>query len=132
MTIAEKLTIIFYCVILPAMTVGVLAYYIKHFFHKDKNIAYGTALTTYLKAEVGFFIIGVIGIASILFILSDFVDLSITREDLLTKEGLNWKENLRLYFKTFSLLLGGFVQYIAFIYKKKGKVAIDKIADKLV
>jgi hypothetical protein len=84
-----------------------------------------------MKAEIGYFIIGVFGIVSILFILSDFVDLSITRKDLLTKDGLNWKENLRLYFKTTSLFLGGFVQYIAFVWKKKGKDAIDKIADKV-
>lgn len=100
-------------------------------YQKEKSIDYVKALTVYIKAEVGYFIIGVIGISCILFILSDFVNLSITREDLLTKGGLTWKENLQLYFKSSSLLVGGFVQYIAFVYKKKGKDAIDKIADNL-
>ena len=101
-------------------------------YQKEKNIEYAVALKAYLKAEVGYFIIGIFGIIGLLFILSDFVDLSIIRKDLLTKCGLTWKEYLRLYFKTVSLLLGGLVQYIAFVYKKKGKVAIDKIADKLI
>lgn len=101
-------------------------------YQKDKNIGYFTALKTYFAAELGYFIIGLLAIGCILFILSDFVDLSTTRADLLSKKDLTWKEDLRLYFKTASLLLGGFVQYIAFVYKSKGKIAIDKIADKLV
>lgn len=100
-------------------------------YQKEKNIDYHIALRTYFKAEVGYFIIGLLGISCVLFIVSDFVDLSITRKDLLTKESLNWKENLRLYFKTASLFVGGFVQYIAFVWKKKGKAAIDKVADKV-
>lgn len=101
-------------------------------YQKEKNINYWTALVAYFKAEVGYFIIGIIGIFAILFILSDFIDLSITRTDLLSKEHLSWKENLQLYFKTTALFVGGLVQYIAFIYKSKGKKAIDKIADKLL
>lgn len=101
-------------------------------YQKEKSITYNLSMKTYFRAEMGYFIIGILAITCILFILSDFVDLSITREDLLSKEKLTWKENLRLYFKTSSLLIGGFVQYIAFVYKSKGKIAIDKIADKLV
>ncbi len=101
-------------------------------YQKEKSISYNLSMKTYFQAEMGYFIIGILAITCILFILSDFVDLSITREDLLSKEKTTWKENLRLYFKTSSLLIGGFVQYIAFVYKSKGKIAIDKIADKLV
>lgn len=101
-------------------------------YQKEKNISYGKALYAYFSAEFGYFVIGILGVFCILFILSDFVDLSTTRQDLLSKSNLTWKENLRLYFKTASLLVGGLVQYIAFVYKSKGKVAIDKIADKLV
>lgn len=100
-------------------------------YQKEKNVDYGAALSAYMKAEVGYFVIGIIGISCILFILSDFIDLSVTRQDLLRKGGLTWKENLQIYFKTGSLVIGGFVQYIAFVYKKKGKEAIDKIADKI-
>ena len=100
-------------------------------YQKEKDVPYLVALRTYLKAELGFFIIGLLGISSVLFILSDFIDLSVTKKDLLTIEGKSLKQNLQLYFKTASFVIGGFIQYIAFIYKKKGKAAIDKLADKI-
>jgi hypothetical protein len=100
-------------------------------YQKEKDVPYLVALRTYLKAELGFLIIGLLGISSVLFILSDFIDLSVTKKDLLTIEGRSLKQNLQLYFKTASIVIGGFIQYIAFIYKKKGKAAIDKLADKI-
>jgi len=100
-------------------------------YQKEKDVPYLVALRTYFKAELGFFIIGLLGISSVLFILSDFIDLSVTKKDLLTIEGRSLKQNLQLYFKTASIIIGGFIQYIAFIYKKKGKAAIDKLADKI-
>lgn len=101
-------------------------------YQKKKSIGYIDALLTYFKAEVGFFVIGVIGISTILFILSDFIDLSITRHDLLSIENLTWKQNLQLYFKTSSVCLGAFVQYLAFKLKDKGKAAIDKVVDNII
>jgi hypothetical protein len=100
-------------------------------YQKEKDVPYLTAMKTYLKAELGFFIIGLIGISTVLFILSDFIDLSVTKKDLESIEGRSLKQNLQLYFKTASIVIGGFIQYIAFIYKKKGKAAIDKLADKI-
>jgi hypothetical protein len=100
-------------------------------YQKEKDVPYLVALKTYLKAEIGYFIIGLIGILSVLFLLSDFIDLSVTKKDLQSIEGKSLKQNLQLYFKTASFVIGGFVQYIAFIYKKKGKAAIDKLADKI-
>ena len=100
-------------------------------YQKEKNISYGTAWRTYMYAELGFFIIGICSIAAILFVMSDYIDLSVNRKDLLSKESLTWKENLQLYFKTSAFIIGAFVQYIAFIFRDKGKVAIDKVADKL-
>lgn len=100
-------------------------------YQKEKDVPYLVALKTYLKAEFGFFIIGLLGISAVLFILSDFIDLSVTKKDLQSIEGRSLKQNLQLYFKTASIIIGGFIQYIAFVYKKKGKEAIDKIADKI-
>ena len=100
-------------------------------YQKEKDVPYLVALRTYLKAELGFFIIGLLGISVVLFILSDFIDLSVTKKDLQSIEGKSLKQNLQLYFKTASIIIGGFIQYIAFVYKKKGKAAIDKLADKI-
>lgn len=100
-------------------------------YQKEKNVSYDNALLTYLKSEIGYFIIGFIGIISVCFLLSDFIDLSLTKKDLQSIESKSWKENLQLYFKTSAFVIGGFIQYIAFTYRKKGKVAIDKMADKI-
>lgn len=118
----------------------ILAFLIAQFFmasvnvyiyQKEKDVDYWTALTSYFKSEIGFFIVGFAAIFGIMFILSDFVDLSITRADLLSLEKLSLKQNLQLYFKTTAFFVGAFIQYIAFVFRKKGKQAIDKVADKL-
>lgn len=101
-------------------------------YQKEKNVSYGQSLLAYMKAEVGYFIIGFVGIISVCFLLSDFIDLSLTKHDLESLKDKNWKVLLQLYFKTSSFIIGGFIQYIAFKYREKGKAAIDQAADKIV
>ncbi|MGQ0739571.1 MAG: hypothetical protein ACT4OJ_10960, partial [Bacteroidota bacterium] len=101
-------------------------------YQKEKKISYRQALWAYISSEVGFFIIGLIGIISVCFILSEFIDLGTSKQELLSLKERNWKQNLQLYFKTGSFVIGGFIQYIAFKYRDKGKVTIDKAADKIV
>jgi|CXWL01.1.fsa_nt_gi hypothetical protein len=100
-------------------------------YQKEKSIKYWNALGTYMNAEVGYFVVGFFAIFSFLFILSDFIDLSVTKEELQSITDRNWKQNLQLYFKTGAFLISCFIQYIAFTVRKKGKAAIDKIADKI-
>lgn len=100
-----------------------------YFYQKQKEITYWLALKTYMWAEIGYFIIGIVAVCGLLFILSDFIDLSISRKDLLTKETLTWKEDLIVYFKTTAFCVGAFLQYIVFKLKEKGKAAIDKKVD---
>lgn len=100
-------------------------------YQKEKNIRYWQALWAYLQAEVGYFVVGLMGICCVLFILSDFIDLSVTKEELRSITDRSWKQNLQLYFKTGAFVISSFIQYIAFTYRKKGKVAIDKMADKI-
>lgn len=101
-------------------------------YQKEKNVSYGQAMLAYMKAEIGYFIIGLVGIISVCFLLSDFIDLSLTKKDLESLQNKNWKVLLQLYFKTSSFIIGGFIQYIAFKYREKGKAAIDQAADKIV
>lgn len=100
-------------------------------YQKEKKINYWNALGTYLTAEIGYFVVGLFAIIVVLFILSDFIDLSITKEDLRSIKDRNWKQNLQLYFKTGAFVISSFIQYIAFTFRKKGKIAIDKVADKI-
>ena len=99
---------------------------------KNKKIDWWPAMKFYCTAEFGFFVIGFIGIGCICFILSDFIDLSLTREDLANQEKKTWKVLVQLYFKTTSLFIGGLIQYIAFTYKDRGSKLVDKAADKLL
>src|SRR5690606_29397570 len=102
-----------------------------YFYQKKRNISWWIAFKTYVIAEVGFYIIGILGAILILFLLSEYIDLSLNRHVLITKSDLDWHEKLVRYFKSFSAVIGGFVQTLAFIYRRKGKDAINKIADKL-
>jgi hypothetical protein len=100
-------------------------------YQKEKQIDYFHSVITYMKAEIGYFIVGFIGILCVCFIVSDFIDLSVTREDLKSLEQRTWKENMQLYFKSSAFVVACFIQYIAFRFRDKGKDAIDKAIDKI-
>lgn len=123
---SKQYLIVFFAFLLAQLLITSIMVYN---YQKEKNIAYGTALYTYLKAEVGYFIVGIIGIACVCFILSDWIDLSLTKHDLQSLEHRTFKQNLQLYFKTGSFVISSFIQYIAFTYRQKGKVAIDKFIE---
>lgn len=101
-------------------------------YQKKKDISWYNAMRAYITAEFGYFVIGAIGIACVCFILSDFIDLALTKKDLISMEHRGWKENLQLYFKTGSFVISSFIQYIVFKYRDKGKVAIDNAVNKMV
>lgn len=94
-------------------------------YQKDMHIEYKQALKAYTKAEIGYFVIAGIGLLVLLFIMSDFLDLTISKKDLRQLDVLNLKQKLQLYFKTGSVLFGMFIQFIAFKVRKTGKEAID-------
>lgn len=121
------LTMIFAFLLGQSLITSIMVYN----YQKDLHIDWLTAMKTYMKAEVGYFIVGFITVLCICFILSDFIDLSVTKADLQKVADKTWKENLQLYFKTASFILGSFAQYIAFKYKDKGKDAIDKAVTKI-
>lgn len=100
-------------------------------YQKQKNIGWWGSMKAYIAAEIGYFIIGLVGIISFCFILSDFIDLSLTKAELVSISERNWKQTLQLYFKTGAFGISLFIQYIAFKVRDKGKNAIDKAADKI-
>lgn len=110
---------------------GLMTSILVYNYQKKLEIPYRKAVAAYLAAEVGFYVIGAFGLLALLFIMSEFIDLNITKEDLRSITAKSWKEDLQLYFKTASLLVGLFVQYIAFKVRSVGKVAIDNASAKL-
>ena len=122
----QYLTVVLAFLLGQFVTTSVVVYKLQ----KEKQVNYFSALAAYLKAEIGWFIIGLAGISCIMFIMSDFVDLTIKKADLLSKEHLSYKEKLIVYFRTSALIVGTFVQLIAFNFLKKGKEKISAFADK--
>ena len=96
-----------------------------YFFQQKKDITWMNAARAYWVAEIGFYVVGMFGAAVVLFIMSEFIDLNITKEDLRHKESITAKENIQKHFKTVMAFIGMFIQYIAFQVRKRGKTAID-------
>lgn len=122
-----------YWIIILAFLLGqaLMTSIVVYNYQKEKHIEYDHALITYMKAEVGYFIVGFIGILCVCFILSDFIDLNVTKEELKSLETITWKEKLQIYFKSSAFVIACFIQYIAFKFRDKGKVAIDNAIDKI-
>lgn len=110
---------------------GLMTAILVYNYQKDQKIGYWKAVGVYLNAEVGFYVIGAFMLIALLFIMSEFINLHVTKEDLKSISAKSWKEILQIYFKTASFLLGLFVQYIAFKVRSVGKVAIDKAVEKI-
>lgn len=66
----------------------------------------------------------------LMFIVNDFITVDITRQDLLNKEALTWKEKLIVYQRTCAVFFGAFSQHIIYVAFKKGKKAIEDYAAK--
>lgn len=103
-----------------------------YLYQKDKeNINYWQAVRAYFSKEVGNHVIAFAGLLVILFISYDYIDLKITRADLANKAALTWKEKAMYYQRTFAVIIGGTIQLVLTLAYKRGKVAIEKAADKL-
>lgn len=101
---------------------AICSYFIQK---KLPNIDYFAAFKVYFKAEFGGFVVAISFVFLLLFVLSDFIDLTLTRQELLEKkETLTKFELIQKYFKSFSAVLGIFGQIIPFIALKKGLKAI--------
>lgn len=122
-----------YFTIIVAFLIGQFAYttITVYILQKDKDIDYFTAYKAYMKKEIGWFIVAFAGLACVLFVLNDFLDLSIKRKDLLNKDVLTLKEKIIFYFRTGALFVGAFIQHLLFMVFKKGKEEIKKVNDQI-
>lgn len=122
-----------YLTIIIAFFLGQFAYTTAtvYLLQKNKPISYGQAFKAYITKEIGWFIVALAGVSCILFISSDYIDLSIKRSDLLNKEVLTLKEKIIVYFRTISLCVGAFVQHLLFLWLKKGKTAVHELNEKI-
>lgn len=122
-----------YTIMIVAFILGQLGYASVSIYIIQNNVTginYWQAVGQYCKKEVGSFIMAACGWAIIMFIASDWIDVNITRKDLLNKESLSVKEKLIVYQRTVAVVLGAFIQHLIYVAFKKGKKAIHDYAQK--
>lgn len=122
-----------YTIMIVAFVLGQMGYASVSIYIIQNNVTginYWRAVVQYCKKEVGSFIMAACGWAIIMFIASDWIDVNITRKDLLNKESLSIKEKLIVYQRTVAVVLGAFIQHLIYVAFKKGKKAIHDYAQK--
>lgn len=90
----------------------------------NENITYWKALQLYFKKEIGTFILIMSFTVLVMFVLSDWMDLTINKIDLLSKEKLTKFETAQSKFRTVAALYGMLAQWIALLVYKGGRNAV--------
>lgn len=94
----------------------------------NDKITYRQALHLYFKANMARYVLVAVCVLILSFILSDYMDLSLTRADLRAKgiDALNRVERIQLYFKSYAIGVGAFIEVLAVLLYKAGfKSIID-------
>lgn len=117
-----------YLIIVGGWLVGQFVYAACSIYslQNKRDITYWKAAQLYLSSEIGSFILAFSGLLVLLFIANDFVDVKITRADLLNKAALTWKEKLIVYQHCSAFVLGMLSQHLIYAVFKKGKKKIEE------
>lgn len=94
----------------------------------NDKINYKQALHLYFKANMARYVLVAVCVLILCFVLSDYMDLSVTRAELRAKglEALNRIEKIQLYFKSWAIAVGAFIEVVAVLAYKAGfKSIID-------
>lgn len=94
------------------------------------ELNYFDALRVFIKKEIGGFLVSVSFLSLVVFVLSDFINLNLTKQDLMLKQNRTNLENAQLYFRTVASFLGVFAQWLAFYVFKRGKKGIEDASKK--
>lgn len=117
-----------YLIIAAGWVIGQFAYACASVYvlQKNKNVGYWKAWSLYMGAEMGSFGMAFAGLLVILFIAGDYINIQITRADLLNKQTLTLKEKLIVFERSASVGIGAFIQHIIYAFFKKGKKKIEE------
>lgn len=95
------------------------------YFQRDiKELNYFKALQLYFKREIGSYFVVILLTMMVMFVLSDWMDLTTTRAELIAKGTLTRFEKAQEKFRTYATGFGIFAQWIAFVLYKGGRNAI--------
>lgn len=97
-----------------------------HYQRSNSNINFFQALKVYFQKEVGTYMVITTFTMLLTFILSDWMDLSLSKADLLSKVELNRYEEIQKKFRTYATVYGMFAQLIAGMVYQGGKNAIQQ------
>jgi hypothetical protein len=119
-----------YLILFVAFVIGQAIYTAVTVYNiqKNMNVPYWTAFRAYVLKELGGYIVALLGLAGLMFIISDFIDPSFKHADA---DVSTWAGRVQAYFRTSALCFGVFAQHIVFVAFKKGKKAIEKVEDKI-
>lgn len=93
---------------------------------KNPDINYKQASGIYFHSNVGRYVVVAISLLILCFVLSDWMDLSLSHAELLAKgkDALTKAEKIQLQFKSWAIGVGAFIEVIAIALYKTG---LDKI-----
>lgn len=93
---------------------------------KNPNINYWQAVRLYVSKEVGTYVVIFFTTIVLMFILQDWMDLNISKAELMVKETLTRFEKAQMKFRTYATGYGTFAHLIALLLFKGGKNAIEQ------
>lgn len=117
----------YYFLLLAAVIIGqtFFASIVSWYYQRNNpNITYWRAFGIYLHKEVGTFIVVLSFTLVLMFVLSDYMDLNVSRQELILKDQLNKWEKLQKNFRTWAIIFGVFAQFFAILFYKGGIKAI--------
>lgn len=97
-----------------------------HYQRSNEKINFFQALKVYFQKEVGTYMVITTFTMLLTFILSDWMDLSLTKAELLSKAELSRYDAIQTKFRTFATGYGMFAQLIAGMVFQGGKNAIQQ------
>lgn len=97
---------------------------------KNDKIDYWKALKLYFRNEVGAFVVIFTFTMLVMFVLSDYMDLTKSRDELIAKGELNRFEQAQKFFRTVAVLYGVFAQWLAYLFYKGGRKAVENYGSK--
>jgi nicotinamide riboside transporter PnuC len=91
---------------------------------KNSNIEYWQAVRLYYKKSKGRYVIVLLATIALMFMLTDWMNLNMTRAELLAKGALTRTEKIQLQFKTWALGIGSVIEVAAMLFYRGAIQAI--------
>lgn len=123
----------YYLILTFAVILGQLfaaAIYIYLWQAKNDMIGYSKASELYVKKNIPAYVIILLFTILIMFVMSDYMDMNLSRAELIAKGRLTRFENIQANFRLYSIAYGVFAEVLIAMLYKKAKNEITNYAGK--